>query len=266
MQIQRALVRTFVIISLVITLLTSIKLINALATNTIASNHALSIPIWYLFVEILVILTYIFALSEVWKMRRRGVEICSIVIIAEYLASLLSGSTLFNNELSVSLISTALFWLLYKEMNSPSFFPKKETTTDKTTDNNILPDSTLTDSKKIDQDRNPWKFAPIIVFGAFMVIFSTIAYFDTSGRSKATGIISAIFLSGIFAGIAYLLALLVKVTTKKLDGKRILPLCLEKDKDRLNPKNMIRLTLLSVFMMILIFYMYMFIGSIITFY
>jgi len=81
-------------------------------------------PIWYIIFSLVLLLAYLFGLVEIWKMRRRGIEIYTITAIVEYVIGFIFGFASILG-LVVSIIAIGLIWMYYKKMHLPSFFNKK---------------------------------------------------------------------------------------------------------------------------------------------
>ena len=96
-------------------------------TSTLSpvSTVVLSIPLptWYIVVSLLFVPVYFYGLIEIWKMRKRGIELYTIAAIIEYIIGFTFGFASVTG-LVISAIAIGLIWIYYKRMTQPSFFTK----------------------------------------------------------------------------------------------------------------------------------------------
>lgn len=81
------------------------------------------LPIWYIFVSFIFAAGYLFSLIETWKMKKRGVELYSILIVLEYMVGFPAGFATITG-LITSIVVIGLVWIYYKRMKAPSLFSK----------------------------------------------------------------------------------------------------------------------------------------------
>ena len=82
-------------------------------------------PTWYIVISLVFLVPYLFALIEIWKMRKRGIELYTIIAIADYLVGFVAGFA-STALLICSVVLIGLIWLYYKKMTAPSFLSPHE--------------------------------------------------------------------------------------------------------------------------------------------
>jgi hypothetical protein len=85
---------------------------------------SIQFPTWYIIFSLVLALVYLFGLIEIWKMRKRGIELYTITAIVEYIIGFTFSFASFAG-LIISIIAIGLIWMYYKRMTSPSFLSPK---------------------------------------------------------------------------------------------------------------------------------------------
>jgi hypothetical protein len=118
----------FCIIGFIGTIATPFALLSSTPISPVSGlPQSAPLPIWYIVVSFIFALGYLFALIEMWKMKKRGVEFYTILILLEYIIGFASGFATISG-LVISVIGIGLVWIYYRKMTKPSLFSKSQAT------------------------------------------------------------------------------------------------------------------------------------------
>ena len=102
-------------------ILTPILLLNSsLSPVGGSAPTGLGFPAWYVILSLFFLIPYLFALVDIWKMRKRGIELYTATAIAEHTVGFVAGFASIVGLL-ISIILIGLIWVYYKKMTEPSF-------------------------------------------------------------------------------------------------------------------------------------------------
>jgi len=112
------------VIGFIGSILTPFGLLTSSLSPVSTVTPSVPFPTWYIVVSLLLALVYLYGLIEIWKMKKRGIELYTMTAIIEYIIGFTFGFASVI-ALVISVIAIGLIWIYYKRMTQPSFLLQK---------------------------------------------------------------------------------------------------------------------------------------------
>lgn len=88
---------------------------------TSTTGQATELPKWYTAQSLVFALIYLYALIQIWRMKRIGIEIYTMAAIIEYAIGFMYGLVSVGGII-VSVVALGIIWVHYKKMTLPTLF------------------------------------------------------------------------------------------------------------------------------------------------
>ncbi len=87
------------------------------------AGGASSLPQWYIISSLFLVIFGLFAISEIWDMKKRGLELLTFVLIVSWIIDI--SANMFQYASFFDFVILFILFMYYKKMVMPSFFKNK---------------------------------------------------------------------------------------------------------------------------------------------